>query len=199
VIEKMNDIHGPGGWVFQDDGASPHRARFTKGWLDERCRNLTSGELPWPANSPDLNPIEQMWVILKEGMDREGCTTREELFRRAQTAREAMSVETINAAIESSPVRLHAVQALHGQPLNGHREVLKALRHRLLTIVQVQERRESQRTALEAFVSQRRCFFEDQFGTMIIDQWVAMASYSIVCLLPKAIVSKMRDAKKPRS
>jgi hypothetical protein len=86
VIEHLDGIHGRGGWVFQDDGASPHRARVTKAWLNERCRNVTGGELAWPANSPDLNPIEQMWAIVKQGIDPEGVSTREELFTRAQRA-----------------------------------------------------------------------------------------------------------------
>ncbi len=40
--------------IFQDDNASCHRAKSVKAFLQERHIN----SMTWPANSPDLNPIE---------------------------------------------------------------------------------------------------------------------------------------------
>jgi hypothetical protein len=33
IVEKLDMQYEPGQWVFQDDGASPHRARVTKKWI----------------------------------------------------------------------------------------------------------------------------------------------------------------------
>lgn len=47
--------------VFQEDGASCHRAKSTKDWL---ARNSIES-FDHPAKSPDMSPIEPLWNTLK--------------------------------------------------------------------------------------------------------------------------------------
>ncbi len=47
--------------VFQQDNAKPHTAAITTAWLHGRRVRV----LNWPAYSPDLSPIENIWRFIK--------------------------------------------------------------------------------------------------------------------------------------
>ena len=44
------------------DGAPAHRRKLVKKWLSEE--NIPT--LEWPGNSPNLNPIENAWNVMKK-------------------------------------------------------------------------------------------------------------------------------------
>ncbi len=47
--------------VFQQDNAKQHTAAITTAWLSRRRVQM----LNWPACSPDLSPVENIWRIIK--------------------------------------------------------------------------------------------------------------------------------------
>jgi len=62
LLNKANELYAVNSWRFQQDNAPPHTADFTKDWLKKNVHSL----LEHPPQSPDLNPIELIWAIMKK-------------------------------------------------------------------------------------------------------------------------------------
>ena len=80
--------------------------------IREECGYL---QLPWPPNSPDLNPIENVWMLLKLRLRKRFSKVAQrphseaELFSAAQDEWAKIPQEVIDKLIDSMPVRLQAV------------------------------------------------------------------------------------------
>ena len=51
-------------FIFQQDNAAIHTAKITKEWFKEQAFTV----IEWPPNSPDMNPIEHLWHVLKAAL-----------------------------------------------------------------------------------------------------------------------------------
>lgn len=65
--ENLPTICTPGS-VFVQDNASTHTAKIVQTWLTEWAAENGVELVEWPAYSPDLNPIENVWKLLKEAI-----------------------------------------------------------------------------------------------------------------------------------
>jgi transposase len=98
--------------IFQHDNDPKHTSKLATNWLADNEVEV----LDWPAQSPDLNPIEHVWGYLKQqlALYPEPPAGIEELWDRIQEQWERIPVSFITALYESMPERIEAVLAAKG-------------------------------------------------------------------------------------
>ncbi len=64
IYQETLELYGDADFIFQQDLTPAHTAKGTKSWFNDHGVTV----LDWPANSPDLNPIENLWCIVKRKM-----------------------------------------------------------------------------------------------------------------------------------
>lgn len=95
-------------YEFMQDGASCHTSAHTYDWLErnlpKKIKHQKKGE--WPANSPDLNPIERLWSILQDRVIAKRAYTYDALVDVVINTWWELEQSTIRALFDSMPVRL---------------------------------------------------------------------------------------------
>ena len=104
--QGVNDI------LFHYDNNLKHTCKKVKKWIENQELEI----LDWPAQSPDLNPIEHLWFHLKTKLREyeEAAGGVEELWRRAEIEQEKIPKEKCQKLIESMPRRVAVVLRAKG-------------------------------------------------------------------------------------
>lgn len=119
IIQPLRTEFGEN-FIFQDDNARPHRTQRVRNMLREG--NIE--RLDWPANSPDMNPIEHVWDhIARAIQDRENPpVTRQELIIAAEEEWANMDQDYIDNLIRGMPRRVGQLMERRGDHTDGGQE-----------------------------------------------------------------------------
>lgn len=114
--EKM-----PEEWVFMQDNDPKHVSKLMMGGV-ERSRGSLRMRIKtgWfssngvcvmrtPAYSPDINPIEHLWAIVKQKLKGRRFKNKDELWTEVQKIWKAISLDTLIKLVDSMPSRINAI------------------------------------------------------------------------------------------
>ena len=97
-------------WIFQQDNDPKHTSRSAKNWFQAKGVEV----LPWPAQSPDLNPIENLWADVKKSVAAKRPSNAKDLWVAVQEAWQQIPLTRCQDLIDSMPRRCAAVIKNHG-------------------------------------------------------------------------------------
>lgn len=111
LLKDFFENEAPPRFKFQDDNAPAHRSSNVIAFHEDRGTPTMS----WPAQSPDMNPIEHVWDLIGRKI-RDGPTLPDLMSVENAVMREwsNMSQEFVDRLIDSMPRRIGAVIAAKG-------------------------------------------------------------------------------------
>ncbi len=112
MLPSADKLYGDADLIFQQDLAPAHTAKGTKSWFNDHGVTV----LDWPANSPDLNPIENLWGIVKRKMRDTRPNNADELKATVKETWASIPPQQCHKLITSMPRRIEAVIKAKGAP-----------------------------------------------------------------------------------
>jgi transposase len=105
-------FNGPTDCIFQHDNAPCHKSKATNDFLSEKEFVV----MDWPPFSPDLNPIENLWSILKQRLTQTTFNSAEEVVEEVHRLWNSDPILNSHCAklSDSMPQRIQSCIALRG-------------------------------------------------------------------------------------
>ena len=113
LLETANALY-PDGWKLQEDNSSVHKSKLSESYK----KSVMIRNIDWPANSPDLNPIENLWAILKKRIQNKAPKDIKELEKLIETEWQTFDQEFLANFINSMKRRCQMVIASDGKKIN---------------------------------------------------------------------------------
>ena len=105
VVIPYAEDNMPLKWVFQQDNDPEHTSRKAKQW----SRDNKVEVMEWPAQSPDRNPIENLWADVKKAVSNANPRNANQLWGVVQSAWNSIPAERAVGLVDSMKHRCETV------------------------------------------------------------------------------------------
>ncbi len=112
MLPSADKLYGDADFIFQQDLAPAHTAKGTKSWFNDHGVTV----LDWPANSPDLNPLENLWGIVKRKMRDTRPNNADDLKAAIKATWASIPPQQCHKLITSMPRRIETEIKAKGAP-----------------------------------------------------------------------------------
>ena len=111
LLPSIHDLFGDvGECVLQEDNDPKHTSKIAAKWRED----IGLTRMPWPAQSPDQNCIENVWHVLKVRVSNRHPRDIKELVRAIKSEWASLSMEYAEKLVGSMPRRVQALLDAQG-------------------------------------------------------------------------------------
>ena len=107
---SAKDLNLGKNWVFQQDNDPKHTSKVVSDWLKKKKIRV----MEWPSQSPDLNPIENLWTVLKKRVRSRKPKKVNELYTFCKEEWANIPGDVCKKLVQSCPKRLRDVKKYGG-------------------------------------------------------------------------------------
>lgn len=112
LLPSAEQLFPDGNYLFQQDNDPKHTAKVCKAFVQDRGIPT----MAWPSQSPDLNPIENLWSIMDRQLKNRQPRTLDQLFTVLTQCWNNLDTDLLRRLVDSMPRRCQAVIDARGFP-----------------------------------------------------------------------------------
>jgi hypothetical protein len=112
-FREVDEAYGGRPWVLVQDGATCHTTDANLVELSQHCHVCPS----WPPNSPNLNPIEMLWGVIKARLNWNNICTREQAIYEITQAWKSKPLAAITKLCAGFPQRMEMMACARGETI----------------------------------------------------------------------------------
>lgn len=116
IFTSLDEHFGTKQYYFEQDGAPSHTAKKTIQWMSTKNVNVIE---KWPANSPDLSCIEQIWSILEAKIQKYKINSLNDLYSALKKEWYAIPQNKLDSLIAKTPERFRLCIENNGKAIGN--------------------------------------------------------------------------------
>jgi transposase len=115
LLPFARDCFGQRDWFLLQDNDPKHKSQVVKKFLENSNVQIIDN---YPSCSPDLNPIENIWAIVKSELSKKSVKTLVQLRKSLRDIWNHLDQDVVDTIIASMPNRMNEIMNNNGSKIN---------------------------------------------------------------------------------